>query len=41
MTSADDLEAAKEKTYSGFVTLLKWAVPAIAIIALFVIYLIS
>jgi hypothetical protein len=41
MASADNLPAAKEKTYSGFVTLLKWAVPSIAIIALIVIILIS
>jgi hypothetical protein len=40
MAPADDMKAA-EKTYSGFVTLLKWAVPIIALIALFVIFLIS
>lgn len=40
MAPADNIEAAK-KTYGGFVTLLKWAVPTIAIIALFVIILIS
>jgi len=41
MASADNLPAAKEKTYTGFVTLLKWSVPSIAIIALIVILLIS
>jgi hypothetical protein len=41
MAAADDFEAAKEKTYSGFTTLLKWSVPTIAIIALIVIILIS
>jgi hypothetical protein len=41
MASADNLPAAKEKTYTGFVTLLKWSVPSIAIIALIVIFLIS
>lgn len=40
MTSADNMKAA-EKTYGGFVGLLKWAVPSIALIALFVIFLIS
>ena len=41
MASADNLPAAKEKTYTGFVSLLKWAVPTIAVIALIVILLIS
>ena len=41
MASADNLPAAKEKTYTGFVTLLKWSVPAVAVIALVVILLIS
>ena len=40
MASANDMKAAT-KTYSGFIGLLKWAVPTIAVIALFVIYLIS
>lgn len=40
MSSANDMEAAK-KTYSGFVDLLKWTVPAIAVIVLFVLILIS
>jgi hypothetical protein len=39
--SADNLPAAKEKTYSGFVSLLKWFVPSVAVIALIVIFLIS
>jgi hypothetical protein len=40
MASANDMKAA-EKTYGGFITLLKWAVPITALIALFVIFLIS
>jgi hypothetical protein len=41
MASADNLPAGKEKTYSGFVTLLKYTVPVVAIIGLIVIFLIS
>jgi len=41
MASADNLPAGKEQTYTGFVSLLKWAVPTIAILALIVILLIS
>jgi hypothetical protein len=41
MASADNLPAAKEKTYNSFVTLLKWTVPTVAIIGLIVIFLIS
>ncbi len=41
MAPADNFEAAKEKTYSGFTRLLKWAVPIIGICALIVIILIS
>ncbi len=40
MASANDMQAA-QKTYSGFISLLKFAVPAIALIALLVIFLIS
>ena len=40
MGSANDMKAA-EKTYGGFLTLLKWSVPIIALIVLFVIFLIS
>ena len=40
MASANDMKAAKQ-TYGGFVTLLKWAVPITALLALFVIFLIS
>jgi hypothetical protein len=40
MASANDMKAA-EKTYSGFISLLKWSVPLIAVIALFVIFLIA
>jgi hypothetical protein len=41
MASADNLPAANARTYGGFITLLKWSVPAIAVIALIVILLIS
>jgi hypothetical protein len=40
MASANDMKAA-EKTYGGFITLLKWTVPITALIALFVILIIS
>jgi hypothetical protein len=40
MGSANDMKAA-EKTYGGFVTLLKWSTPIIALIVLFVILIIS
>lgn len=40
MASGNDIKAA-EKTYSGFVSLLKWAVPALALLVLVVILLIS
>ncbi len=35
-----DMESARS-TYGGFVNLLKWAVPAIAIIAMIVVFLIA
>ncbi|MGX7894831.1 aa3-type cytochrome c oxidase subunit IV [Tsuneonella sp. HG222] len=38
--AANDMNAAK-KTYSGFIGLLKWSVPLIALIAAFVVFLIS
>lgn len=41
MASADNLPAAKEKTYLGFISTLKWSVPLVAIVALIVIILIS
>jgi hypothetical protein len=41
MASADNLPAANEKTYGGFIALLKWTVPTVAIIGLIVIFLIS
>nr|WP_279323138.1 hypothetical protein [Altererythrobacter segetis] len=41
MASADKLPDANVKTYGSFVTLLKWAVPTVAIIGLIVIFLIS
>ena len=41
MAPADNLEGAKIRTYGSFVTLLKWAVPIVAICALIVILLIS
>jgi hypothetical protein len=40
MASANDLKAA-EKTYGRFIGMLKWAVPVIALIVLFVILLIA
>ena len=40
MASANDMQAA-EKTYAGFMTLLKWSVPFIAALALLVVILIS
>ena len=40
MASANDMKAA-EKTYSRFVGALKWTVPLIAVIVLFLIFLIS
>ncbi|MBN9506193.1 MAG: aa3-type cytochrome c oxidase subunit IV [Altererythrobacter sp.] len=40
MESANNLKA-HEKTYLGFVEMLKWAVPAIAVISFIVILLIS
>ena len=40
MAAANDMKAAK-KTYGGFVTLLKWTVPSLAILTLLVILIIS
>jgi hypothetical protein len=40
MESANDMKAAKN-TYDGFIALIKWSVPAIAIIALVVVIAIS
>ena len=40
MASGQDMKAA-EKTYGGFITMLKWSVPAIALIAAVVVVLIS
>lgn len=40
MASGNDMKAA-EKTYGGFITLLKWSVPVIAIITLVVVVLIA
>jgi hypothetical protein len=40
MASANDMKAA-EQTYLGFITLIKWAIPVIAILVLFVVYLIA
>ena len=39
MSSANDMKAA-EATYNGFIGLIKVAVPVIALIAAFVVYLI-
>ncbi len=40
MASANDMKAA-EKTYGGFISLLKWAVPVIALLALIIVVVIS
>ncbi len=40
MASGNDIKAA-EQTYSGFVGLLKWVVPVLAVLVLIVILLIS
>lgn len=40
MASANDMEAAKA-TYSSFISMLKYAVPPIMILAAFVVWLIS
>lgn len=38
--ASHDMKSA-EKTYGGFISMLKWAVPAIAVIALIVIAMIA
>jgi hypothetical protein len=38
--ASHDMKSA-EKTYGGFITLLKWSIPIIALIALFVVSLIA
>ena len=40
MAPSNELNTA-ERTYSGFVGTIKWAVPIIALIVLFIIFLIS
>lgn len=40
MGSANDMKAA-HKTYGGFIALLKWSVPVIALVALVVVILIA
>ena len=40
MGSANDMQAAN-RTYASFITLLKWSIPVIAIIAALVVVLIS
>ncbi len=40
MANSQDLKAA-EKTYGGFISLLKWAVPVIAVLVLIILLLIS
>ncbi len=40
MASANDMKSA-EKTYGGFIGMLKWSVPLIALIALLVVILIA
>ncbi len=40
MGSANDMKAA-EKTYGGFITMIKWSAPIIALIVLLVLILIA
>lgn len=40
LMASQDMKSA-EKTYGGFITMLKWSVPIIAIIALIVVVLIA
>jgi len=40
MASANDMKAAKE-TYASFISTVKWSTPALALIAAFVVFLIS
>lgn len=40
MASGNDMKAA-ERTYSGFIGLIKWAIPVIAVIVIVVVLLIS
>lgn len=40
MASANDMKAA-EKTYGSFISVLKWAVPLIAIITLIIVVMIA
>jgi hypothetical protein len=40
MGSANDMKA-HERTYDGFIGLLKWSVPVIAVLTLLVIFVIS
>lgn len=40
MASANDMKAA-EKTYDGFINLLKWSVPIFALVTIMVVVLIA
>jgi Bacterial aa3 type cytochrome c oxidase subunit IV len=40
MASGNDMKAA-ERTYSGFIGLIKWTIPVIAVLVLLVLMLIS
>lgn len=40
MASANDMQAA-QKTYDGFITVVKWTTPFLALLVLFVVYLIA
>jgi hypothetical protein len=40
MQSANDMKA-HEKTYDGFIGLLKWSVPLVAVLTLLIIFVIS
>lgn len=40
MANSQDIKA-NEKTYGGFIGMLKWSVPAIALLAIFVVLIIQ
>ncbi|MXO64240.1 aa3-type cytochrome c oxidase subunit IV [Altericroceibacterium endophyticum] len=40
MSSAQDIQSS-EKTYEGFVGALKWVVPAIGLLVMFIVFLIA
>ena len=40
MTSDNDIKTARE-TYSGFISMVKWSIPPIVLIVVFVVYLLK